>query len=117
MRGSLRSKRWVHLLLSLIVLSANVGAPFRSAARGRALLAGLRLNGLSCPVVRLRSTSPVGVNQGFRAVVGLDKGGPGKPDRGSPPRASLTLLPSPGDTPACRHSAPRAPRSNPHLRC
>lgn len=114
MRRLPRIDLWSQSLLSLIVLTANIGAPFRTSAGGRAFLENLSRHAATCSVIRVRTTSPVGASHGFRAVVGFAKGGPDGPDpeRASRPSAPFlqcrTVLQAgrPFDRPIARPSPP-----------
>lgn len=64
-------------VLSLIVLIANVAAPFRTPT-GRSLLRCPRQSDTTRSVARVRVVSHAGAFQGFRAVVGFAKGNSGK---------------------------------------
>jgi hypothetical protein len=80
----------LRLILSLIVLFANVAAPFRTPT-GRALLRCPRQSDTTRSVARVRVVSHAGAFQGFRAVVGFAKGNPGEahPSRDSQPRPMI----------------------------
>jgi hypothetical protein len=116
MRGSHPATLRSHSLLSLVLLVANVGAPFRTCDLGRAFLAQASQTAAHvAPIVRVRAVSAAGVTHGFRAVVGLTKGGPD----GAVPGARLhpcALRPS-ADRLATRHLGLPVFRPNPPLRC
>ncbi len=61
--------------LVLLVLTANIAAPLNTDA-GRLLLDGLGRGGACQSTVRVRIVSHPASMGGFRAVVGLAKGGP-----------------------------------------
>ncbi len=63
-------------ILALIIIIANVGAPFRWSAFGRVLLSDLSQPVATHSVVRIRALSQAPSVVGHRAVVGLRKGGP-----------------------------------------
>ena len=113
MRGSSQTTLWSRHVLSLILLTANIGAPFRSTALGRTLLEDLRPHPAACSLVRVRGTSPVGISLGFRAVVGFEKGGPGEAETG----ATAPTFPAHGSELTGPHFSPRfdlrAARPNP----
>ena len=110
-------KPWSCLALSLILLTANIGAPFRSTALGRTLLSESRNHFAASPVVRVRGVSPIGAALGFRSVVGLGKGGRDAVAPGSTPGPFLTLLSPPTDTPPSLEGDRVIGRRNPPLRC
>jgi hypothetical protein len=74
MRGRCCFHYWGCLGLALILLSANVRAPFRTPL-GRLLLSGVNHDVATRSVVRVRVVSPSGASCGFRVVVGLSRGG------------------------------------------
>ncbi len=74
-------------VLSLIVLIANVAAPFRTPT-GRSLLRCPRQSDTTRSVARVRVVSHAGAFQGFRAVVGFAKGNSGE---GAPASAARTF--------------------------
>ena len=118
MRGRLRSHLWSCAALSLIVLTTNIGAPFQTSDLRRAVLDGHWRHVATQSVIRVRVVSQVGVSLGFRAVVGLAKGGP-DPDG---PRANVQARPAfprtPTDHAPRRRSADLAvARPTPPLRC
>ena len=81
--------------LSLIVLIANIAAPFRTSA-GRTPLTFHGQRGSSQSVARVRATSQIGASHGFRAVVGLPEGGSGEASLpAESPLFPATSLPSP----------------------
>lgn len=102
-------------VLSLVVLITNTAAP-HSSRNGRSLLASDDYPLAMQTVGMVRVISPPSTTQGFRAAVGLSKGGN---------EASLALdlppVPSPLAVPVKACSAPgqqqRAVRPNPPLRC
>ena len=88
--------------------------PLPLVRHGGHLLASLPQTASAASIVRVRAVSPAGVTLGFRAVVGLAKGGP---DEAAPVRASTRPRPSglPPPTP-CPHGTsssdgPAAPSS------
>jgi hypothetical protein len=116
MRGRSNYDFWHRLALALIVLAANVCAPFRTTL-GRQLLDGVRHNVGTRSVVRVRVVSPSGASQGFRVVTGL---GRGNPEGSAPAPRVLTsfvhslVLPS---RPHQEVAAPGVARPHPFLRC
>jgi hypothetical protein len=117
---SLRLGFWPRCVLSLILLTANIGAPFRTSGLGRIFPENLRQNLATCFVVgvRVRVVSPSGSALGFRAVVGLARGGgPDEKGTSASPRSFSDILLSlthprpsrPGDRPVAR--------PHPFLRC
>ena len=114
---SRRAILWTHPLVSLLLLAANLGAPFNTADQGRVFLGGLAHAAPAQPIVRVRSVSPCGMTQGYRAVVGLVKGGAAGP--ASRPPAAWRQLPPPADAIAARPAvvATSIPRMSPPLRC
>jgi hypothetical protein len=117
MLGLLRFTFWSRCVLSLLLLAANIGAPFRMATTGRVLLESLRQNPATGLVVRVRSVSPSGVSQGFRAVVGLATGDPDEADPGANSHVFSAFLPSLTDPLPHRPGAGPIARPNPFLRC
>jgi hypothetical protein len=116
MRGRLGSLICSRLILAVIVLAANVGAPFSTSRLVRVFLGSAVKNATAQSVVRVRVVAQVGSLQGFRAVVGCSGGEPGKIEPGSNNR-SLPALSS------HRHFLQSPPfgftasRPNPPLRC
>jgi hypothetical protein len=117
MRGSSRRDFWSHTILSLILLAANIGAPFRSSTAGLAILLDHRQNVATGSVIRVRAVSSVGVSQGFRAVVGLAKGGPDTADLGAKSQAFSAFFPSSTDTLPFRQGVRPIAQPSPPLRC
>lgn len=113
-----RSQSWIRSLLALIVITANVGAPFRTSAFGRAFLGDLSRSAAShSPVVRVRAISHLGAALGHRAPVGLGKGGADRPHLRAGEGVLSSFLPrSTAASPRQRHERP-IPRPNPPLRC
>jgi len=116
MRGQPGSPISVRFILAVIVLTANVGAPFSTSKLGRVFLRSAVKHAAAQSVVRVRVVAQVGSLQGFRAVVGCSGGGPGKVGPGSSDRGLPARFPH-------RFSLqPRligfaASRPNPPLRC
>lgn len=75
MRGASGLGSWFRPLFSLLLLAANVAAPFRTGTLVRVVLSGPWHHAATAPMVRVRAVTQVGVTQGFRAVVGLARGG------------------------------------------
>lgn len=75
-------------IVSLIVLIANVAAPFRTPT-GRSLLRCPRQSDTTRSVARVRVVSHAGAFHGFRAVVGFAKGDSGE----TPPTPDARLFP------------------------
>jgi hypothetical protein len=117
MRGSFRLDFWSRCVLSLIVLTANIGAPFRTSAVGRVLLESLRQDTAPSAVVRVRAASPVGTSQGFRAVVGLAKGGPDEPAPAMNSHTTSAFFLSSMARFSRGHGDHPLARPNPFLRC
>jgi hypothetical protein len=117
MPGSLRNTFWSRCILSLILLAANVGAPFRTSALGRVFLESQRPNPAAGSMVRVRAVSPGGASQGYRAVVGLARGGSDKSDSGANSRAFSGFLRSSIETLPHRHDDRPIARPHPILRC
>ena len=116
MRGQPGSPISVRLILAVIVLTANVGAPFSTSRLGRVFLRSAVKHAAAQSVVRVRVVAQVGSLQGFRAVVGCSGGEPGKIEPGS----SNRVLPA--HSPHRLSLQPRligftASRPNPPLRC
>lgn len=80
-------------VLSLIVLIANVAAPFRTPT-GRSLLRCPRQSDTTRSVARVRVVSHAGAFHGFRAVVGFAKGNSGKAALAQDTRPFPVILPS-----------------------
>ena len=80
-------------ILSLIVLIANVAAPFRTP-NGRALIACPRQSDTTRSVSRVRVVSHAGTLHGFRAVVGCARGGSGETALAPEARPFPVILPS-----------------------
>jgi hypothetical protein len=117
MPGSFRNTFWTRCVLALIVLAANIGAPFRTSALGRVLLESLRQNPATASVVRVRAISSAGASQGFRVVVGLARGGSDETDRAASFHGfSGFLLSLTGTLPLRLDDRPIA-RPHPFLRC
>ena len=117
MRGPHQATLWHHSLLSLVLLAANVGAPFRSSDLARHLLASLPPTASAPSIVRVRAVTPAGVTSGFRAVVGLAKGGPDEAAPGVCLHPSSARRRPPTDALPARHVGPPTARQNPPLRC
>lgn len=113
----LPTHHWSRLALSLIVLTANIGAPFRSSALGRIVLNRTGTQTHAGPVVRVRSVSPLGSARGFRSVVGLGDGGGDETYPRPTPSPFPALLPPPTDAHLCIHGDRVMGRQNPPLRC
>jgi hypothetical protein len=62
-------------MLALVLLTAGVGAPFRTHGSGRAFLFGSHHAAAHAAVVRVRAVSGGGVATGFRALAGVASGG------------------------------------------
>jgi hypothetical protein len=72
----LRHQNCCRWLLAAVLLASNVGAPLRTAGPVRLFLNCLGRHAATHSVLRVRVVSQVGSAHGFRAVVGLAKGGP-----------------------------------------
>ena len=77
MSGSRSCYCWFRCLMSLIVLIANVAAPFRTPT-GRSVLRCPRQSDTTRSVARVRIVSHSSAFHGFRAVVGFAKGNSGE---------------------------------------
>ena len=86
--------------LSLIILIANVLAPFRTSA-GRSLIDFYGPHGVSQSVVQVRAHSISGPTQCFRAVVGVGNGGSG--DALPSPLPALACATPSAPAPSLRH--------------
>jgi len=80
-------------ILSLIVLVANVAAPFRTPT-GRSLLRCPRQSDTTRSLARVRGVSHAGAFHGFRAVVGFAKGNSGEAGPAPEARPRPFVLPS-----------------------
>ena len=89
MRMPGRPGAWFRLVLSLVLLAANVAAPFRSGKLDRVMLNGPWRHVATSPVVRVRVMAQVAASQGFRAVVGFVSGGRDEASGASGPRSAL----------------------------
>ena len=58
MRGPHQATLWPHFFLSLVLLAANVGAPFRSSDLARHLLVSLPQTASAAAIVRVRAVTP-----------------------------------------------------------
>ncbi len=96
MRGHSYLHFWPRLALALILLAANVCAPFRTSL-GRLLLDGVGHDIANHSVVRVRVVSPSGASCGFRAVVGFGRGEPEGEVSAPRPRVhfAFTFVPPP----------------------
>ncbi len=74
MQETLLPLSFSRILLSLILLTANIGAPFLTSDVGRAFLDNLGQHVPAHSVARVRVVAHAGSTHGFRAVVGLAKG-------------------------------------------
>ena len=117
MRGSRPRNAWSYALLSLILLVANILAPFRTSSLGRMFLETLSHNVANDSVVRVRAVTSVATSVGHRAVVGLARGGRDVADAGTRSNAFLTFLPTPTDASPCQQAARPGTRPTPPLRC
>jgi hypothetical protein len=72
---TMRANLGLRGILSLLILTTNVVAPFSTSSLVRVFLGSVLPNVASSPIVRVRAVSHGGVTQGFRAVVGLANGG------------------------------------------
>jgi hypothetical protein len=117
MPGSLRNTFWSRGILALILVAANIGAPFRTSALGRVLLQNLRRNPASCSVIRVRAVSQGGASQGYRAIVGLARGGPDEKDPAANSRVFSGFLRSSTEIHPHRYDDRPIARPHPFLRC
>jgi hypothetical protein len=116
MRGQPGSPISVRFILAVMVLTANVGAPFSTSKLGRVFLRSAVKHAAAQSVVRVRVVAQVGSLQGFRAVVGCSGGEPvqreaGPSDRGISPVFSNRLFVQ------SRRLGFTSSRPNPPLRC
>jgi hypothetical protein len=99
-----------------MLLTANIAAPFKASTLGRALLDGLQQKGATTAVLRVRAHAPIGSGGGYRAVVGIARGGSDLPLPRPIGRAFWTFL-----SPPAASSRPStlmlATRPHPPLRC
>ena len=119
MAAFFRRNRILSAALSLILLAASVAAPFRTHAFGRTILFGSGYHSAhSMAVIRVRAVVGGGFAQGFRAVVGLSKGGAGSRSAELPAR---TYRSRPSSSLASTHPSHQCARltARPHppLRC
>lgn len=117
MRGSRLLNTWCRAFLSLILLVANVFAPFRTSSFGRAFLESLPQNVANHPLIRVRALTTVATSVGHRAVVGLARRGQDGARSGTRSNAFSAFLPAPTDTLPCPRSARQGMRLTPPLRC
>jgi hypothetical protein len=117
MRSLVRVEFWSHAVLSLVVLTANVGAPFRTSALVRTFLGVPPHDATANAVIRVRVISSTAASLGFRAVVGVAKGGTDKGRLTTNFRLSLTFLPSATGVLPRRHATFAFRPPNPPLRC
>jgi hypothetical protein len=117
MRGQLPIHFCFRSVFSLILLTANVAAPFRTAALGRVLLTEHSPIVATRPVVRVRVVTPSGSSQGFRSVVGLAKGGPDESGPKANALAFSSFLPVSPEMSRPRPADLPDARPNPPLRC
>lgn len=116
MLGLMRSDHWSQTVVALLLLAANIDAPFRSA-QGRTLLYGTGGQVATSAVGRARGLAPVGGVGGYRAVVGLGKGAPGEAKPGARSATPPHFLPSPAGPLACRPADRPVVRPYSPLRC
>lgn len=117
MSRRLRPGFWSRTVLSLLLLAANVDAPFCASGLVRTPLGRLGRDHASRSAVRIRVVSPIGASHGFRAVVGVS----GDPGEGGA-RASRLAFPAcpldPHHSPPARGQVRRLPAPpHPRLRC
>src|SRR3954454_22118547 len=99
MRRPLESHLWFRAAVAVVVLTANVSAPFSSSGLVRTLLTGPGRHADTSPVHRVRVTTQCGATHGFRAVAAFSGSGPGVVGDGSKSCTIAGFLPSPVDTP------------------
>jgi hypothetical protein len=101
-------------LIALVLLTANVAAPFRTSAIGRTVLGDVSGSLPTCHTVRVRGYSTFAAVPGFRAITGVAKGG--SDDDAAPERGPSiwSPLPSPALAVPCQQPAARP---SPPLRC
>ena len=116
MRGQIGSPISVRLILAVMVLTANVGAPFSTSKLGRFFLRSAANHSAVHSVVRVRVVAQVGSLQGFRAVVGCCGGEPGKIQPGSSNRVLPARFSQCLSLQSC-HIGFTASPPNPPLRC
>lgn len=106
---------WFRPVLSLVLLGANVAVPFRTATLVRVVLNGSWHHAATSPGVRVRAMTQVKATLGFRAVVGLAKGG--LDETSGPSHLLDTIYPfPPPPIPPCQ-GCRTVPWLHPPLRC
>ena len=117
MRGLRRLDIWCRALLALILLVANILAPFRTSSLGRAFLESVCQAVSDHSVVRAPAATPGVMSVGHRAVVGVAREGGGVAESGARSNASPAFLPFPADAFPCRQAARPGLCPTPRLRC
>ncbi len=117
MRGSLSINPWHKIFLSLLLLVANVFAPFRTSSFGRAFLDLLTHTAANQPVVRVRAVTSIATSIGHRAVVGLSRRGPDVALSLTRLSAYSAFLATSTVALPCRQAARAHARPIPRLRC
>jgi hypothetical protein len=108
---------WSGFVLSLILLAANVGAPFRTSTLGRTFLDVECVDPTPGAQVRVRAITHAEVALGFRAVVGISGGGPDAMACKASPRPDPAILLLARPALAFRQARPPAERPACPLRC
>lgn len=116
MPGSRPSYCRLRCFVSLIVLIANVAAPFRTPT-GRSLIRCPRQSDTTRSVARVRVVSHPGAVNGFRAVVGFAKGNSGEAAHSRDTRPVSTIPPSSAPTGNGWLLNPTTSLPLPRLRC
>ena len=117
MRGPFSFHLWTRVVFSLILLVANISAPFRRFDASQALANKLPQKVANSPVVRIRAVTPVGASQGFRVVVGIGKGGSDEPVLGLKSDNLSARIASPTGILSDWCIYPSVTRPHPFLRC
>jgi hypothetical protein len=117
MRVSLGIHLWFRVAFAVILLIANIGAPFRSATSGRVFLERLRPSNHTQAVIRVRAISPSGLTQGYRAPVGLARGGSNACTMTMDRLELAEFVPSPATPPSDGVADRSIGRRSPPLRC
>ena len=117
MRGSRGLNAWCSALLSLILLVANILAPFRTSTLGRAFLESVCQTVSDDSVDRVRPVTPVATSVGHRAVVGLAREAGCVAESGTRSQASPVFLPTPTDAFPRPQAARPGVGPTPRLRC
>lgn len=117
MHGSLSITPWHKISFSLILLVANVLAPFRTASLGRAFLESLTHTAANHSMVRVRAVTSFATSFGHRAVIGLARGGPDVAETVTRSSTYLAFLETSTHALPCLRPARVNARPIPPLRC